>query len=286
MGNILTKLKRFLTNKNTVTILCVLAGILLLYIGYNWRVNSATQPISVPYAKNTLSSGHLITSEDIGTMEVSGTVLEKTKGIIRNRNQLIGKEVSYGNTIQANSFFYSEDVKDATSNDYNVLEDIEDGYAPINLDVDLHSTFGNAIYPGNYIDLWFRGTDTSGKLIYGKFIKSIKVLDVTDSNSKSVFETGAESREPAHLLFAVEDEMMELIHAAQQVGELVPVPRNKSYSLNPLKIEIASTYLQNYILSQVAITTNDSNVNDSTNSSNSDNTFEDGDDEEEDVYNE
>ncbi len=253
MGNIVTKLKRFLSNKNTVTILCVLAGILVLYVGYNWRVNKATEPIQVPYAKNTLTSGHLITAEDIGTMEVSGTVLEKTKGVMQNRGLIIGKEVKYGNTIQANSFFFNEDLADPANNDYSVLSDIEDGYAPINLNVNLHTTFGNAIYPGNYIDLWFKGYDSERNLIYGKFIQSIRVLDVTDSNSKSVFETGAESREPAHLLFAVEDSMMELIHAAQKVGELVPVPRNKSYTLNPSSTEISSRYLQNFILSQVAI---------------------------------
>ena len=170
MGQILTKIKRFLSNKNTVTILCVLAGILILYIGYNWRVNKATTPVSIPYAKSTLTSGHVITNEDIGTLEVSGTVLEKTKGIIRNRSQLIGKEVGYGNTIQANSFFYTDDIKNPEENDYSVLSNIKDGYAPINLDVNLHSTFGNAIYPGNYIDLWFRGVNEDRQLIYEKII--------------------------------------------------------------------------------------------------------------------
>ena len=180
--------------------------------------------------------------------------------MIKNRNQLIGKEVAYGNTIQANSFFFTDDVKDSSQNNYEVLANIEEGYSPINLNVNLHSTFGNAIYPGNYIDLWFRGKDEDGKFMYGKFIRSIKVLDVTDSNSKSVFETGAESREPRHLLFAVEDNLMNLIHAAQVVGELVPVPRNKSYSDNPGKTEIASTYLENFILAQVAII-NENNAN-------------------------
>lgn len=253
MGNIMEKIKRFLKNKNTVTIICALAGILVLYIGYNWRVSEATSPTTVPYAKNTLPSGHLITADDIGSIEVSGTVLSKSKQMIKNRNMLIGKEVAYGNTIQANSFFFTDDVKDSSQNNYEVLANIEEGYSPINLDVDLHSTFGNAIYPGNYIDLWFRGKDADGKFLYGKFIRSIKVLDVTDADSKSVFETGAESREPRHLLFAVEDDLMSLIRAAQVVGELVPVPRNKSYSENPGKTEVASTYIENFILAQVAI---------------------------------
>jgi len=264
MGNLGAKLKHFLGNKNTVTIICVLAGILVLYIGYNWRVSSATSPTIIPYAKTTLMSGHVITAEDIGTIEVSGTVLNKAKKIIKSRNLIIGKEVAYGNTIQANSFFFADDIKESSQNNYEVLANIEEGFSPINLNVNLHDTFGNAIYPGNYIDLWFRGKNEEGKFIYGKFIRSIRVLDVTDSNSKSVFETGAESREPKHLLFAVEDELMSLIHAAQEVGELVPVPRNKSYSSNPGKTEIASAYLENFILTKSAVTSTDTNTDDIT----------------------
>ena len=51
MNNLLVGIKRFLGNKNTVTIIGVLAGIAVLYIGYNWRVKQAIEPKSVPYAK-------------------------------------------------------------------------------------------------------------------------------------------------------------------------------------------------------------------------------------------
>ena len=36
-------------------------------------------------------------------------------------------------------------------------------------------------------------------------------------------------------------------------GEIIPVPRNKEYSLNPEATEVSSEYLQNYILSQTVI---------------------------------
>ena len=39
MGNIMISIKRFLGNKNTVTILGVIIGIAVLYFGYNIRVN-------------------------------------------------------------------------------------------------------------------------------------------------------------------------------------------------------------------------------------------------------
>lgn len=264
MGNILTKIKRFLSNKNTVTIICVFAGILVLYIGYNWRVSDATSPTSVPYAKTTLTSGHVITADDIGYIDVSGTVLSKSRNLVRNRNSIIGKKVAYGETIQTNSFFFPDDLVDANSSTGNVFEDIDKGTTGVFVPVNIHTTFGNAIYPGNYIDLWFEGKDENGKFMYGKFIRSIRVLDVTDKSGKSVFETGAESREPSELLFAVSDELYKLIDAARDIGEVVPVPRNLSYSQNPGATEIASSYIQNYILTKVAVIPDESINNNTT----------------------
>ncbi len=252
MGNILTKLKRFLSNKNTVTIICVLAGILVLYLGYNWRVSSATTPSSIPFAKTTLISGHEIQAEDIGYLEVSGVVLEKSPGIIRNRNLIVGKKVAYGETIQANSFFFNDDLADPNSTTNSVFDNMGEGKAAVKIGVNLHTTFGNAIYPGNYIDLWFEGEDDNDRYIYTSFIKSIRVLDVTDSDGNSVFETGAESREPAELLFAVDDDMHELIEAATEIGTLVPVPRNLSYTKNPGATVISSQYLENFIKTHIA----------------------------------
>ncbi len=270
MGNILVKIKRFLSNKNTVTILCVLAGILVIYIGYNWRVSEATNPTSVPYANKTLTSGTVITKDDISYMEVSSSVLSKAKNMITSSSLIIGKAVAYGDTIQANSFFFSGDLKDAGTTDYYPLASMEEDEEVETLPVNLHTTFGNAIYPGNYIDLWFKGYDSNGKLIYGKFIQSIRVLDVTDSDGRSVFETGAESRTPASITFALKTEsnlgltaaeLKQMIKTSQDIGDLIPVPRNRSYTENPGETAISSSYLYYYILSQVSVVPLDDDVN-------------------------
>ena len=54
MGNILAPFKKFLSNKNTITILGVLLGVVVLYIGYTVRVNQATSPTNVYFATKTL----------------------------------------------------------------------------------------------------------------------------------------------------------------------------------------------------------------------------------------
>ncbi len=275
MGNIGVNIKKFLSNKNTVAIICVIAGILVLYLGYTWRVNNAINPTSVPYAKTTLSSRHVITDEDIGFMEVSSAVLSKSTNIIRDSSQLIGKEVIYGTTVPQNSFFYSDVIVSPKDQPDSVIADIPNGYTLYTLAVDLHSTYGNAIYPGNYIDLWFKGMNDYNRLMYTTLIRSIEVLDVRDAEGKSVFETSAETRTPSDLLFAVPDDMYSLLKKAEFLGgysvEIIPVPRNKSYTANPGETEVASEYVKNFILSKTEVIPDESVSSSSNNSSTNNN---------------
>lgn len=256
MGNILTTVKRFLSNKNTVTILGVLLGILVLYIGYSYRVKQATTPVSVPFAKEELSSRTLITSDMIGYMEVSSSVVKNSPNLITNAQQLINQYVAFGTTIPANSMFYKTQVLSSDEMPDSAFENIPDGYTLYSLNVDLHSTYGNSIYPGNYIDLYFKGIDETQKVMFGKMIESIEVYAVKDSQGNHVFETTVESRTPSELLFAVPNDMYELLMKAGFINgssiEIIPVPRNKSYSLTPGDTVVSSDYIRNFILSKSA----------------------------------
>lgn len=257
MGNIVTTIKRFLGNKNTVTIIGVILGILVLYIGYNYRVKQATTPVTVPYAKEEISSRTLITSEMIGYMEVSSSVVNSSDNLITNASELINNYVAFGTTIPANSMFYKSQILTSDEMPDSAFADIPDGYTIYSLRVDQHTTYGNSIYPGNYIDLYFKGVDDTQKIMFGKLIESIEVLAVKDSNGNHVFETTVESRTPAELLFAVPDDMYLLLMKAGYISgssiEIIPVPRNASYSANPGDTVVSSDVIRDFILAKSAI---------------------------------
>ena len=276
MGNVLTTVKRFLSNKNTVTILGVLLGILVLYLGYNYRVKQATQPVTVPYAKEELSSRTLITSDMIGYMEVSGSVVKSSTNLITSASELINHYVAFGTTIPANSMFYTSQILTKDEMPDSAFADIPDGYTIYSLGVDLHSTYGNSIYPGNYIDLYFKGIDDTDLVMYGKLIESIEVLAVKDSDGNHVFETTVESRTPSELLFAVPNDMYELLMKAGYISgnsiEIIPVPRNASYTADPGETQVTSDYIRDFILSKsatipqnVVVTENQDNTDNNTN---------------------
>ena len=87
MGNLTTGFKKFLQNKNTVTVVGVVLAIFVLYFAYTMRINSAINPISVPYAIKQINAGTQITEGMIGTREVPPSMLKEPYGfrIFRNR---------------------------------------------------------------------------------------------------------------------------------------------------------------------------------------------------------
>ena len=250
MNSFLIKLKRYIGNKNTVTILCVVAGFIVLAVGYNWRVKEAIKPETIPYAKKTLEARHVITADDIGMMEVNSAALKKATNVIRDRNSIIGKEVTYGNIVREGSLFYNEDLTDPELSPDYVLKDIADGYTAFSLSVKESWTYDNYITLGSYIDLWFKGTDDYGKYIDSKLVKSIRVLDVRDSKGVSRRNTSAGA--PAEFLFSVPDELYSLLVKAVEIGDLEPAAKGASYTTNPGETIVSSEYVRNFINSKSA----------------------------------
>ena len=145
MGNVKEELKKIISNKNTLTILIVLAGIVVLYAIYNNRVNQAVTMIRVPYASKEITSRMQITSDMIGYTEIPKKIASSL-GILTTPVNITGNYVKYGNTIPKNSFFYSSVIVDFEEAIRNEFSDMKDGYTAYNLEVDIDSTYGNSIY--------------------------------------------------------------------------------------------------------------------------------------------
>lgn len=249
MDSIKIGIKRFFKNKNTVTIIAVILCLCILYWAYNYRIEKKTNPISVPYALREIQPRTLITSDLIGTIKVPKSMI--TSNVITNTSLVIGNYVSEDAVIPAGSLFYSKVLKTWDELPSSLYADIPNGYTVVSLPVTLDSTYGNSIFPGNYIDLYFVTTTDNSKLLLGKLIESIKVLAVVDSDGNSVFEKSSDLNSPSYLIFSVSEEYHLLLRKASYLaGTIFSVPRNADYSLNPTETKISSSYLQNYILSQ------------------------------------
>ncbi|MEG0799142.1 MAG: hypothetical protein RR228_03875 [Bacilli bacterium] len=249
MNKFLMTLKRFFQNKNTVTIICVLASIVVIYFGYNWRINQATKPVKVPYAVVDIQPRTLITEDMFDWVDIPSSMLKSNT--IRTSSQIVGKYSNYNTVVPAGSLFYKSTIVDWGQMPDSAWSDIPQGYTVVSLPVDTESTLGNSIFPGNYIDLYYVANEKDGKLLLGKLIESIEVLSVKDSAGKYVFENSIDVGKPAYLLFAVPESLHLLLRKASYLsGEIIPVQRNKEYSLSPGETKVTSAVIQDFILSQ------------------------------------
>lgn len=252
MGNLGFKIKRFLQNKNTVTIIGVALIVGIIYFGYNYRIKQATNPTKVPYAKTTIQPRTKITEDMIGYMDVMPSMINKST--ITNIKYIVGKWSNYNTIIPEGSLFYTQTVVTSDQLPDSALITIPEGYTPFNLSVNVNSTYGNSIFPNNYIDVYFKYLNSDGKVTVGKLIENVKVLAVKDRNGKHVFENSDEERVPSIIIFAVPEDMHLLLRKATYLSnireisaELIPVPTTESYSSEPGAIRLASTALKNFI---------------------------------------
>ena len=254
MGNLTNSLKRFFANKNTVTILGVLAGILVLYFGYRYRIESATTPITVPIAKETIDAKATITEDLITSITMPKDQVGKLDNLIVNRAQVRGMCVKYNTVIPKNGLFYKDNVISCDEQPNSNAANMPDGYKNFKLNVstlsDTGAPVGNSVMPGDYIDLYlkiiFRTGENATKVFFGPFINSIKVLDVLDSTGERAFE-GNTVKRAAYYEFAVDDEMNYVLELAATVKNkgfadinLVPVVRNKKYTTDAAPTEFAN----------------------------------------------
>ncbi len=276
MNNLSLKLKGFLTNKNTVTIVLVVIGIFVLWFGYNYRINQKTNPTSVPYARVNIPQRTLITSDMVGTVDVPMAMIKGN--VITDTKQIINKYTNADTAIPEGSLFYTRavveksDLRDSIIYDYPA----DQGYTLVNLSVTTDTTYGNKMYPGNYIDIYIKAvnkidennmtSETKDKIMVGKLIKNVKILATLDSNGDDVFEDLDNVKTPSQLIFAVPEEYHILLRKAMYLRTyevtIIPVPTNESLKEEPGEVSISNEKLKNFINSVTEFT--DADLNDDT----------------------
>ena len=258
MKNFQMTLKKILSNKNTVTILGVLAAIVVLYVGYNMRVKAAINPVSVPYALQSIAPRTKITSDMVGTISVPPSMIKGSPYM--NVNQIIGKYVNIESTIPKGSLFYAGSIVNLSDLPDAVIYEYPDGHVLVNMDVNTSTTYGNMIYPGNYVDMYLKvvnnidedeTSDITDKIMIGKLIENIKVLAVLDSSGNDVFNDLNNIGTPAQLIFAVPEEYHILLRKAMYLrsysATLIPVPTNESLKDEPGNVAISNEDLKDFI---------------------------------------
>ena len=251
MGNLTIGIKKFLQNKNTVTVIGVVLAIIILYVAYTMRIKSSINPISQ------------ITESMIKTMEVPPAML--AGDVITNIGEIVDKYSAADTVIPKGSLFFKRSVVEKEQLPANIILDYPKGYVLYNLSVDTASTYGNSVYPGNYIDIYLKAVNTlseaqiidsqykgrADQVMLGKLLSNVEVLAVKDSSGKAVFQNMDEGRSPAMVVFALPEEYYYLLKKAEYMRtydtSIVIVPTNESLKDEPGDLQLGSEELKEWI---------------------------------------
>lgn len=249
MNSLSNSLKKFLGNKNTVTILGVVLCIVVLWLGYNFRINQRVSLTRVAYANQTIQPRTKITNDMISYMNVPASFL--VGSYYRNSEQIVGKYSNYNTIIAEGSLFYTDLVIDEKSLPNSSFINVKDGYTVINYRVNMDSTYANSMMPGDYINIYFKGTNDDDTIMFGKFISNVEILDVKDSEGRHVFDNSDEARTPTYMLFALPEDMHLLFRkaiylAGQYNVELILVPKTQEVTEKD-SVMVSSEDIQKFI---------------------------------------
>ena len=217
MENVMASFKRFFKNKNTVTIIGVIIILVLLYIGYSSQINKAVEPVSIPVATETIQPRTEITSDMV--QEIDMPNISISDNVIRSTSQIVGKYSNINTVIPEGSMFYTDTVIDEDELPDAAFTKVKAGEVVYNFPVDMESTYGNSIFPGNKIDIYMKvGNGEDELIMIGKLIENIEVLAVKDSSGRAVFENTSEERSPSMLIFGLPADMYSLLKKASYYG--------------------------------------------------------------------
>jgi hypothetical protein len=189
----------------------------------------------------------------VGKIKISKSYTKNAGNLVLSEKNVVNKYVSFKTSIPKGSLFYKEQLIDAEEMPDSVFSNIPDGQTIYSLDVSTKNTYYNSVRAGDYIDLYVKATDKEdeNKVIYAKFIESIRVLAVKDNKGNNIIKNRVENGKPSELLFAVEDKYFELLKKAEYVDlkvEIEPVLYNAQYTKNAGDTFVKSEELQQFIL--------------------------------------
>ena len=174
----------------------------------------------------------------------------------KNYDDIVGKYSNYNTMIAEGSLFYYDLLIDEASLPDAVLYDVNEGERLVSFPVNMRTTYGNSIMPGNKVDVYVKLVDNE-KIVYGEYFTDVEVLGVKDSNGRNVFENTEETRTPAFIYFGLSEAKYLLFTSMNFLKEynddaqieISFVPNTAKFdSEDPTATIVKSSYLYEFVL--------------------------------------
>lgn len=247
----MNSIKRFFKNKNTVTVLGIIAIVAMLWGVYTYQINKQVKPKSVPVAAVTIQPKTQITADMISHVEVPSAYI--SDNAITDESKILSMYSNFNTVIPAGSMFYEETLTTEKALPNYLLKQLKEGEFLITYDLqssNIANTWG--IMPGDKIDLYMRVTSDEGSVMLGKFLENVEVLDVVDSNGNSTYDVSDGSRTADKLVFAAQEDIFLLLLRSNYLDiELFPVQHGAWIDDADATITMTTQELIDYIKARV-----------------------------------
>ena len=222
--------KKFLSNKNTVTIIGIILCVIILFIGYYYRISQKVALTRVPYANQEIKPKTKITANMINYMNVPAAFL--VGSFYNTQEDIVGKYSQYNTKIIEGSLFYKDLLTTSNLLPNSAFLNVKKNETVVNYKVNMDTTYANSMQPNDVINIYFKAKSDDGTIMFGKFISNITILDVKDGEGRHVFDDSADVRTPAYMMFALPEDMHLLfrkaIYLSDSYGvELILVPNTQ-----------------------------------------------------------
>lgn len=238
---------RFLKNKNTVTVLGVIAIIAILWLGYYFQLQRTVKPISVPVASVTIQPRTQITADMITYVDVPKAYI--SENAITDDQELINMYANYNTVIPAGSMFYNEAITTEQALPNYILTLLKEGEYAVSYDLgSTDITDGWGIMPGDKIDLYMRVKSDEGSVMLGKLLENVEILAAVDDQGNNVYEVNDGSRTPSKLIFGVKEDIFLLLLRSNYLDiEMFPVQHGKWIDDSEAVTKLTTQELIDYI---------------------------------------
>jgi len=254
------KINELLRNKNVITILGLVAILVILYVSYSIRINQRVKLVTVYYALETIQPMTKITEDMIGTTQVPESFL--LGKYYSNYSDIEGKYSNYNTMISQGSLFYRDLLITEENLPNSMLFKLGENERLVSQPVNMNSTYGNSMMPGDLIDVYVKLITKEGDIVYGQFMNDIEILAVKDSNGNNVFQYSDSTGIPSSLYFGLPEAKYLLYSSLNYIKqeyskydvEIVLVPNGTTITADPIAIggkQVSSEYLYKFILNEI-----------------------------------
>lgn len=207
--------KRSLLIVSVALMLALNGGISLLI------VKSMNKTKTVLVAKETLIPRKPIEETDLVSVDLPSHLIPLN--IYTEKEEIIGKVVAYHASVYEGMFFFKDALDEPTSSKDAPLLRLKENQIAISFGVDVLSSIGNSLLPGQYVDISMAYVVTKSHTIVDTIFSDVRILAIKDKFGIDMDDPKSQ-KVPHVVLLALNHDDVNDFHLANRKGKLALVP--------------------------------------------------------------